>query len=173
LIKSQTLEEKLAANYTRPCLSIKELAALSGMTIANIGMHVCRKNLDLPCSTTRKRGKKTFYSFSDLAEVLTLRVLAAEKIPLQDHRFKPSSFIVSNNVDSQVCIMAGRQMKNQRFCIFFKYDEDTFIEFQEYPLPSNDNMTFAGPLNAWSVIDCKVLADELLAIFEKYQHKIA
>jgi len=176
----------LIKHINKPCLYMRELTEITGLSNANIGMHEKRGNIKFAHTPpeSRGRGAKILYPFSDLIEVIALSELVSmNQPPVIDGR--QSAWMLSNIIFRQLNGLADPDMEypaaapdgtkimhkaaDSRYAVLFDVDGGAFdIRTNSKPEPPFGH--YEGPAKAWWVMDCKEAALDVVRFFHANRH---
>ena len=175
----------LVQHSNKPCLSMRELTKITGLSNANIGMHEKRGNIKLAHTPpeSRRRGAKILYPFSDLIEVIALSELVSMHQPPMIGG-KQFAWILSSIIlrqlngladpDKEYAAASGgktimHNAADSRYAVFFEPTKGTFdIYTNSKPEPPFE--ADEGPAKTWWIMDCQEVAQGVVRIFYEYRH---
>jgi hypothetical protein len=185
---TEALAKQLIQHINKPCLYMRDLTDITGMSNTNMSMHEKRKNIKLAHTPpeSRGRGAKILYPFSDLIEVIALSELVRMNQPTQIDG-EPVAFKLSNiifrqidglaypNREYTVAVPGGKTVKKKaadsRYAVLFEFTEGAFdIHTNSKPEPPFE--TDEGAAITWWIMDCQEVALNIVRVFNNFNHAL-
>lgn len=187
---TETTAQLLIQHINKPCLYIREITDMTGLSNTNISGHEKRGNIKLVHTPpeSRGRGAKILYPFSDLIEIIALAELVRANQPTQING-EPIAFKLSNVIFRQLNGLAypdkeypvavpggGTKMckaADSRYAVLFESKEDSRIDIQTNTEPEPPLRGDGEGFRVWWVMDCLEVALDLVRFFDAHRHLLA